>query len=235
MNKRLILVVTLIATSLFCSGCCSQYVNNLGRTTACFTPVAALRDDSDNIIIQAELYRRSMNNHNRSYPLGTRYVILSASGVYGAVESAVNRRCVFVDGDRRVVQIGPQYNAFLPATEHESSATSGWQVYPGDLLTKFEETSLPSHIRRNRILQTSPHQAGGLFSPRFDFNVSNTVYSVQVSMGAPLPEKSHLDSWAYPLKALFVPAVVVDVATYPLQFLWFLHEWGNWSDGSGLR
>ena len=233
MNRSPILVITLISAGLLCTGCCSQYVNNLGRTTAGFTPVTALRDDHDNIIIQTELYRRSMNNHKRTYPLGTRYVILSASGVNGAVESAINGRRVFTDRDRRRVQIGPQYNASLPATEQESSATSGWQVYPGDLLTKFAETTLPSHVRQNRIVQMSPHYAGGRFSPSFDYTVSNTVYSVEVSMGAPLREESHLDKWAYPLKALFVPAVVVDVVTYPLQFLWFMHEWGSWSDGSG--
>lgn len=216
----------------FCvSGCCTQYVHNIGKTEARLSPKRILSNETGDLVVETELRRYSLNDRDSSYSLGPRYVYLYGPDAKQEIGDVLRKRHNFQRRGTNYVQIGrTNFNPEFP---------SRWHFAPPDVLHRVDSLSLPEGIGQP-LREFAPRRWSGRnwTDSELQYNVGGTNYVVEVNVAANdmwFPDAYHQAGWGYPLKILYVPALALDVATFPIQFIWFAHEMGKWGDGSGVR
>ena len=217
-------IVTASMLLLFASGCaCTQYVQNMGKTDAYLQRHDAYMDGLGNVHVEAELNRFPLNRKSAKYSLGTRYLILNAPGFQNAVEQRIAERRTYKQRDHVRLEIHAS-NYHYPTNEVEAQKTAGWYVYPPDILAVEHPNQLPEYLRTNQWTRFV-HDPIQEFSIRATVGDQSYLVDIEVSMHAMnSPNDVHQEAWAYPFKILIVPAFVVDVVTFPIQYIWFMHQ-----------
>ncbi len=198
------------------AGCiCTKYIENAEKTEASLWGQSAFVDTSGNIYIEAVLNRSPLNNKSSHSPLGQRYLILNAPGFQRAIEKKVETGWRGKD----VLQI-----IAYPIPYHSNMSSvqtiEGWYIYPPDILREHNSITLPDYLHTNVWTRYSRNKFGEFRIPAI---VQGQPYSVDIALGSSAA-MDHQDSWAYPLKILIVPAAIIDVITFPIQFFWFANE-----------
>jgi len=195
----------------------------MGKTDARIQQHDAYMDNLGNVYIEAELSRFPLNRKSAKHSLGTRYLILNAPGFQGAVEKRVAEGRTYRRRDQVRLEIHAS-NYQYPTSEIEAQKATGWYMYPPDMLAHRHPDQLPEYLQTNqwtRFAHDSVHE----FS--IPTTVGNQPYlvDIEVSMHAMnSPDDVHQAAWAYPFKILIVPAFVVDVVTFPIQYIWVMYQ-----------
>ena len=227
MMKMMKTIGQIVAASMllfYASGCaCTQFVQNIGKTDAYLQRHDAYRDALGNVYVEAELKRFPLNRKSAKYSLGTRYLILNAPGFRNAVEQRVAERRTYKQRDQIRLEIHAS-NCQYPTNEVEVQKTAGWYVYPPDILAVRHPDQLPEYLRTNQWTRFT-------HDPIHEFSIPATVgdqsYLVDIEVSTHAmnsPDDVHQAAWAYPFKILIVPAFVVDVVTFPIQYIRVMHQ-----------
>jgi len=206
-----------------CGCACTQFVQNMGKTDAYLRRHDAFMDTAGDVHIEAELKRCPLNNRSAERSLGTRYLILNSPGFQKAVEQRVAERRTYRQRDQVRLEIHAG-NYQYPTNEVQAQETVGWYVYPPNILTQSHASHLPEYLRTNQWTRFT-------HDPIHEFSIPATVadqsYLVDIEVGTHAmnsPDDVHQAAWAYPFKILIVPAFVVDVVTFPIQYIWVMHQ-----------
>lgn len=211
-------------------GCyCTQYVTKLGKTRAELHRQTASRDSDGNIVCEVTLIRRSLNQYNSTINLGNRYLILNAPSGQKIVEERIRLYSPREYRGKRAIQI-PANDFSLAITNAAAPFAQGWFLYPSDISNTINSPILPAHLKEKTLSRYSFSPVGS----EVPFQIGGTNYVVDINV-CNIPENQGLEQakWAYPLKVLVVPAFVVDVITFPIQYIHFCRQFRGWTDGSG--
>jgi len=234
---RLLFVPTALA---LLSGCCTAYVHQLGRSVAVVRPERAWRDADGNLVVDIELlrYHRPLTAastcERRQRILGPRHLVLRAKDVDTQLMSVLKAHRIVADPGR-TWQPGPY--VLYADLQHPPSAgaappskAAGWFLWPPDALHWLPHVAPPEFVGtpvtiRQPDAGTSLGWREGFViwhMPDFACELDGVTYGVVVKVSTGSLRAPHFAPAAYPLKILFLPAVVVDAATFPIQAVYGL-------------
>jgi len=222
----------LLILPLWATGCCSTYIQNIGKTQAEISFNSISRDRGGNVIVGVQLSRHPVNDPAEKTDLGRRFAVLNSPAGDKAVKAkvAMGPRAVGVRHGKQAVQVLGAIGAF-PQTEQEAKATTTWYFWPPDTLSSISQPGLPAHLATSQFSVVG-FQDNGL-GYAIPWEVDGTAYEVDFQMGPEFgcPDALHTPrrsrSTKIALGALAVPAFLVDVITYPFQLLHEFYVWGD--------
>ena len=210
MKKTFLTIISL--TSLFLSGCvCTEYVNNMGKTTPAFEIKQAWCDASGNIVYAGILYRRSLNNFESKNAIGNRFLILNAPAVRDKIITEVITRGT----NDTTIKLHAVINIQPSKTPEEYQSFKQWYLYPPDIINHIENAKLPAYLSSS-IASKLPYNNVNFALP---YTIDYTTYQLIVRYNFANKDKIHLTNWGYSSKILLVPAVLLDIFTSPAQFV----------------
>ena len=223
--------MTVVSLAFCLSGCCTHYVSNIGKSEARLEQKRVLSNAAGDLVVEAELLRYPFNNRNSGRSLGTRYVYLHGPDARQEIADQVRRGNVQRRAGTNHVQIG--HSNFNP------EFSGRWRFEPPDVLNRIDAPTLPAQIGQPLQEYAGSRWNGKAWTEsQLQYDIDGTNYVVQVSVGATgiwFPDAYHQAQWGYLLRILYVPAFAVDVITSPIQYIWFVNQMSNASDGSGGR
>ncbi len=195
-----------------CKGICIEYIDNLGKTEPVFEIKQVRKDQNNNIIYKGNLLRRSLNHFHSKEDIGIRYLVLNAP----YVEDKIRKRIIeYGKSEDRQVQLDSEIKYF-PHKEEEAGKLNDWYFYPSDLINKIEYPAPPSYLTESKKNKTFKYKYCEFQMP---YKVDNEIFYIDRDGAFYARDYIYQEKWAYPLKVLFIPAIVLDVITFPLQVL----------------
>ncbi len=208
------------------NGCfCTSYVDNIGKTKPDFRIQRICEDPEQNIICEVKLSRRSLNHYDLKEDIGSRFLILNApstkdilkKGVKELSLREVKEEMIFQRVSENKIQLYVNINYF-PKTEEEAKVSNKWYVYPLDIISRIENPNVPKYLMTNETDNLQYKYYGSCLPCTMD----GETYDIDIHFHS---EEIYQEKWAYPLKVLYVPAVALDIVSFPfaIAFLYYFH------------
>jgi len=214
---KCIIIILQFITAVNISGCvCTNYVQNIGKTEASLMDQNAYVDDRGTVYIQTELFRGTMNDSDHEISLGTRYLVLNSPGFQKSIEESISQERYRRKDDLRLQIHAGDY--LYPSDTSDMATLTGWYLYPPDILNKLTNVELPEYLRSTEWVRYPLKPM--TYIPG---TVNGRDYHVEIAIDSRLKNNSDAifqETWAIPLKLLIVPAVVIDIVTFPFQYIW---------------
>ena len=227
--KTAVQIISICGIAVLLSGCaCTEYVKGVGRSNVHVVAGDAFMEPSGNLYVEAEFLRRPRNRKKGGRFQGHRVIILNAPGIERAAREQLDKQGYDdISPDyARQINITFRRSFYRPSDDAEAEMQTQWYLYPADTIRKHEELKLPSHLRKAKW-QLIPKVSGQYTMPVM---VDGVLFEVHFNLVTrTVHSKDAL--WGRPVRALlWVPAFVVDVVTFPIQFGRIVYELNqiNW-------
>jgi hypothetical protein len=227
----LVLLPLLCVLSLcFCPGCCSYSDMNLGGRHACFVPRRAMFDAGGNFAAEVDVYAGKSRSAQdiclgvvpRTWQ-GPRLVMANSNAFHKAARWQV--RCqerelgAQSNVAHKVLMVGDMVHSDLWPTRQAWRSHPEWYLYPATVHKRWFRPSLPSGFKVAEQFAVSATNG-------FPYSLDGVRYDMRLQLNTQWldNDETFYPAWARVAQVvLFLPAVAVDVVTFPLQLYFAKH------------
>jgi len=204
------------------SGCAyTRHVAQAGWTEAQIHYGDAFMDQEGNVYVESELERKRKNAESGGKPLGRRFFVLNAPGFQKEAERLIAAR---LDGGFSLenLEVTVQIRGDVPLIQDHKDARDavGWYLFPGDVTNFYKSPELPAHLHESTWSKLSAEHRRW-YSDVLQIEIEEETISVHMRFND--ATKYDRDTrWGPAVRrALFVPATLLDIITFPIQLVQF--------------
>jgi hypothetical protein len=208
----------------FCPGCCSNTAMNLGGQHACFVPSRVMFDAGGNFAAEVDVYAGKSQSPQdicmgvvpRTWQ-GSRLVMANSNAFHKAARWQVGcqERDLAAQSNvaHKVLMVGDMVYRDPWLTRQAWRSHKEWYMYPATVRKRWLRPSLPGGFKIAEQFAVSATNG-------FPYSLDGTNYEMRLQLNTQWldNDETFYPVWARVAQAvLILPAVAVDVVTFPLQ------------------
>lgn len=214
---RFIQLAVLAAIPALSAGCATMTVANAGKVKESSRgPVSVMQAPDGALAIEIETTYR-VGARNKFVEHGRRFMVGSPEAVQSSISAAIKKQQRDAERMKQyAMKRYPEREDILTLSHFPIHATNevNWVLLPAEFRASGTPQMLPANFHTNGVVSVKGGEISYIYNGKpysLRFNLSNE-WDLSRSLS-----RTEREAWAYPAQAAIVPAVAVDVATFPIQ------------------